>query len=93
MRSTQKQLSTVPGRPVSLKEQKLPSGIDVRYIYPGELKGGRRRATDLVCSVEVYRLGRSVNKSDEPVLYYLQGDDAPQRGIVREEMFVEHTAM
>ena len=23
---------------------------------------------------------------DEPVLYYLQGDDAPQRGFVREEL-------
>ena len=37
-------------------------------------------------SLEVYRLGRSVTKPDEPVLYYLQGDDAPQRGFVREEL-------
>ena len=39
-----------------------------------------------VCSLDVYRLGRSVTKPDEPVLYYLQGDDAPQRGFVREEL-------
>ena len=27
-----------------------------------------------------------MTKPDEPVLYYLQGDDAPQRGFVREEL-------
>ena len=84
---TQKPSSVVPGRTLGLKEQKVPSGIGVRYLYqPGELEGGRRRATDPVWSLEVYRLGRSVTKPDEPVLYYLQGDDAPQRGFVREEL-------
>ena len=39
-------------------------------------------------SLEVYRLGSSVTKPDEPVFYYLQGDDAPQRGFVREELLV-----
>ena len=34
-------------RPVGFKEQKLPSGLGVRYLYqPGELEGGHRRATD-----------------------------------------------
>ena len=81
---TQKPSSVVPGRPLGLKEQKVPSGVGVRYLYqPGELEGGRRWATDPVWSLEVYRLGRSVTKPDEPVLYYLQGDDAPQRGFVR----------
>ena len=84
---TQKPSSAVPGRRVVLKEQKVPSGVGVRYLFqPGELEGGRRRATDPVWSLEVYRLGRSVNKPDEPVLYYLQSDDAPQRGSVREEL-------
>ena len=84
---TQKPSYVVPGRPLGLKEQKVPSGVDVRYLYlPGELGGGRRRATDPMWSLEVYRLGRSVAKPDEPVLYYLQGDDAPQRGFVREEL-------
>ena len=84
---TQKPSSVVPGRPLGLKEQKVSSGVGVRYLYqPGELEGGRRRATDSVWSLEVYRLGRSVTKPDEPVLYYLQGDDAPQRGFVREEL-------
>ena len=53
--------------------QKLPSGVGVRYLYhPGELKGSRRRATDPVWSLEVYRLGRSVTKPGEPVVYYLE---------------------
>ena len=84
---TQKPSSVVPGRPLGLKEQKVPSGIGVRYLYqPGELEDGRGRATDPVWSLEVYRLGRSVTKPDEPVLYYLQGDDAPHRGFIREEL-------
>ena len=82
---TQKLSSVVPGRLFGLKEQKVPSGVGVRYFYqPGELESGRRRATNPVWSLEVYRLGRSVTKPDEPVLYYLQGDDAPQRGFVQE---------
>lgn len=84
---TQKPSSTVPGRPVGLKESKLPSGVGVRYLYqPGELEGGRRRATDPVWSFEVYRLGRIVTKPNEPVVYYLL--DGPQRGFVREELLV-----
>ena len=60
-------------RPVGLQEQKLSSSVGVRYLYhPGELKGSRRRATDPVWSLEVYRLGRSVTKPGEPVVYYLE---------------------
>ena len=82
-RSTQKPSTTVPGRP----EQQLPSGVGVCFLYqPGELEGGRRRATDPVWSLEVYRLGRSVTKPDGPVLYYLQ--DGPPRGFVKEELLV-----
>ena len=82
--------STVPGRPVGLKEQKLPSGVGVRFLYqPGELEGGRRRATDPVWSLQVYRLGRSVTKPGEPVLYYLDSaSQGPSRGFVREELLV-----
>ena len=82
--------SVVPRRPIGLKEVKLPSSGGVRFLYqPGELEGGqRRRATDAIWSLQVYRLGRSVTKPGEPVLYYLQGDNAPQRGFVREELLV-----
>ena len=84
---TQKPSSVVPGRPPGLKEQNVPLGVGVRYLYkPDEPEGCRRPATDPVWSLEVYRLGRSVTKPDEPVLYYLQGDDASQRGFVRKEL-------
>ena len=74
-------------RPVGMTEQKLPSGIRVRYLYqPGKLEGGRWRATDLVWSLEVYRLGRSVTKPGKPVLYYLL--DGPEQGFVHEELLV-----
>ena len=83
----QKPSSVVPDCPVGLKEQRLPSDVGVRYLYqPGELEGGRRRATDPIWFLGVYWLGRSVTKPGEPVLYYLQ--DGPQRGFVREELLV-----
>ena len=81
----QKPSSVVPGRLVGLKEQKLPSSIGVRYMYqPGELEEGCRRVTDPIWSLQVYWLGRSVTKPDEPVLYYLL--DGPARGFVQEEL-------
>ena len=82
--------STVPGRPVGLQEEKLPSGVGVRFLYqPGELEGGRRRATDPVWSLQVYRLGRTVTKPGEPVLYYLDSaGQGPSRRFVREELLV-----
>ena len=78
--------SVVPGRLVGLEEEKLPSSAGVRFLYqPGELEGGQcRRATDAIWSLQVYRLGRSVTKPDEPVLYYLL--DGPALGFVREEL-------
>ena len=73
-------------RPVGFEEQKLPSGVGVRYLYqPGELEGGRRRATDPTWSINVHRLGRLVTKTGEPIVYYLDG---PPRGFVREELQV-----
>lgn len=68
-----------------MKERKLPSGVFVGYLYqPGELEGGRRRATDPIWSLKLFRLGRSVTKPDQPVLYYLL--DGLARGFVREEL-------
>ena len=49
----QKPSSVVPGRLVVLKDQEIPSGVGVRYLYqPGELEGGCRRATDPVWSLQ-----------------------------------------
>ena len=45
----QKPSSVVPDCPVGLKEQRLPSGVCVCYLYqPGKLEGGPHRATDPV---------------------------------------------
>ena len=83
----QKFSSVVPGGLVGPKEQKLPSGVGVRYLYqPGELEGGRLRAINPVWSLQVFRLGRSVTKPGEPVLYYLQ--DGTEKGFVKEELLV-----
>ena len=68
----QKPSSLVAGRAVGLEEKKLPSGVDVRYLYqPGKLEGVCRVATEPVCSLQVYRLRRVVPKHGQPVLYYL----------------------
>ncbi|KAL9954763.1 hypothetical protein ACROYT_G042338 [Oculina patagonica] len=74
-------------RPVGLKEKKLPSLVNVRYLFqPGELEGGVKRATDPIWSLKVYSIERSVTKPDQPVLYYLH--DGPKRGFVREELLI-----
>ena len=73
-------------RPIGFKEQKLPPGFGVRYLYQsGELEGGRRRATDPTWSLTVHRVERTVTKTGVPVVYYLDG---PSRGFVREELQV-----
>ena len=75
-------------RPVGLKEKRLPSGVQVRYLLsPGEDEGGeRRRATDPIWSLEVYNINRVVISAEQPVLYYLL--DGPKRSFVREELQV-----
>ena len=86
---TKKALLFSPWTPSWPQSPESPLGGRVRYLYqPGDMEGDRRRATEPVWSLEVYRLECSVTKPDEPVLYYLQGDDAPQRGFVREELLV-----
>ena len=75
-------------RPVGLKEKRLPSGVQVRYLLsPGEDEGGdRRRATDPIWSIEGYNITRVVISSEQPVLYYLL--DGPKRSFVMEELQV-----
>ena len=52
--------------------------VVIHRYQSGELEGGRRRAIDPVWSLTVHRLGRTVAKPGEPVLYYLQ--DCSPRG-------------
>ena len=74
-------------RPVGQKEKKLPSLVNVRYLFqPVELEGAVKRATDLIWSLKIYSIERSVTKPNSPVLYYLH--DGPKRGFVREELLV-----
>ena len=74
-------------RPVGEREKKLPSLVNVRYLYqPGELEGGVKRATDPIWYLKVYNIERSFTKPNQPVLYYLH--DGPKRGFVREELLV-----
>lgn len=50
----QKPSSTFPGRSIGLKEQKITSGVGLRYLYqPGQLEGGCSPATDPVWSLTV----------------------------------------
>ena len=79
--------STKHLRPVGKKEKKLPSLINVRYLFqPGELEGGVKRATDPIWSLKVYSIEKSVTKPNSPVLYYLH--DGPKRSFVSEELLV-----
>jgi len=74
-------------RPVGLREKRLNSSVNVRYLYASsELEGGKKRATDPNWSLKVYRINRSIVKEGEPVLYYLK--DGLGRGFVREKLMV-----
>ena len=68
----------------------LPSDTPVRYLYaPGELEGGRRRATDPVWSLTIHTVRNVVQRGGQPALYYLNSDSVtPARGFVREELLI-----
>ena len=57
----------------------------MRYLYaPGELEGGRRRATDPVWSLTTHTVRNVDRQTGQPALCYL--NDGPTRGFVREEL-------
>ena len=76
--------STPYHRPVGANEKKLPTLVNVRYLYkPGDAerqRGGGERATDPAWSLKVYNIEGSISTPKEPVLYYLQ--NGPKRGFV-----------
>ena len=44
-----------------LEEKRLDSSVKVRYLYtPGELEGGKKRATDPNWSLKVFKIDRSL---------------------------------
>ena len=78
-------------QPVKNYEEKLLDvGTKVRYLYePGELEvkcGGerRKRSTDPIWSVDVYRIKDRYVQKHQPTLYYLDG--GPKRSFVFEEL-------
>ena len=73
------------------KEKQINAGTKVRYLYePGELEGqeyggeGRRRSTDPIWSVDLYRIKDIYMKECQPTLYYLDG--SPKWSFVLEEL-------
>ncbi|CAJ0877969.1 1825_t:CDS:2 [Entrophospora sp. SA101] len=85
--------STKYKRPVGKNEEnKLKKGDTVRYLLANaEWEGGmenQKRATDPVWSPTLFKIRKIVVTKNEPILYYLEGDDeyAPKRGFVKEEL-------
>ena len=79
-------------QPVKDYEEKLLNiGTKVRYLYQaGELEGyqykgeRRKRSTDPIWSVDVYRIKDRYVQKHQPTLYYLDG--GPKRSFVFEEL-------
>ena len=79
-------------QPVKEYEEKLLDvGIKVRYLYkPGELEGyqykgeKRKRSTDPIWSVDVYKMKDRYIQKHQPTLYYL--DAGPKRSFIFEEL-------
>ena len=62
------------------EEKLLDVGTQVRYLYkPGELEGyqykgeRRKRSTDAIWSVDVYKIKDRYGQKHQPTLYYLDG--------------------
>ena len=79
-------------QPVEEYEEKLLDvGTKVRYLYEsGELEGQiykgerRKRSTDPIWSVDVYKIKDRYVQKHQPTLYYLA--DGPKRSFVFEEL-------
>ena len=62
--------STLYTRFVGLNEKKLPSNVNVRYLYqPGELEGGTKRATDPIWSLKVYTLKKGLSPNQMSLFF------------------------
>ena len=60
---------------------------NVRYLFqPGELEGGKRRATYFIWSVDIHKIDYHIVTQGIRV-YYLKAS-APKRGFVKEELFI-----
>ena len=78
----------IPEQPQRVTTQPLLSDVTVRYLYePGELEGGKRRATDPIWSVTTHRISTITRSTGRPPIYRLDST-APQRGFTREQLQV-----
>ena len=79
-------------RLVGKDEIKLKKGDSVRYLLANaeweEGMENQKRATDLIWSPSIHKIWKVVVIKNEPVLYYIDGDFAPSRGFVREELML-----
>ena len=77
--------------PMGFDEERLSYNVSVRYLLkPGELEGGRRRATDCNWSPQIYHIKESLVQKNQPVLYWIEdiNSNGPKRSFVREELMV-----
>ncbi|CAG8485095.1 2401_t:CDS:1 [Acaulospora colombiana] len=78
-------------RPIGFDEPRLSYKDFVRYLLKsGELEFGNRRITDMNWSPKVYRIKESLIQKNQPVLYWLMGEngDSPERSFVREQLMI-----
>ena len=87
--------SSLPSkRPEGMHEKIISSTAIVRYLYlPGELEGGRRRATDPIWSLTSHRIDSVIQREGSPNVYKLTNDinndqPPPARIFVREELLL-----
>ena len=71
-------------RSVGLKEKRLDSSENLRYLFAAnELEGGQRRA---IWSRKVFNIQRTLVNEGEPVPYYLR--DGPKHGFIIEKLLI-----
>ena len=87
--------SSLPSKRDSTEPEKIISSTAiVRYLYlPGELEGGRRRATDPIWSLTTHRIDSITKREGSPNVYKLTNDinnnqPPPARIFVREELLL-----
>jgi len=77
--------------PMGFDEEQLAYNSLVRYLLkPGELEGGRRRATDCNWSPQTYCIKNALVQKNQPILYWLidENGNCLERSFVREELLV-----
>jgi hypothetical protein len=85
--------STKYKRPVGKDEITLKKGDNICYLlanaeWEGEMEN-QKRATDPIWSPSIHKIRKVVVIKNEPVLYYLEGDEfTPKRRFVREELML-----